>query len=186
MLERIKKIKVENPLDTEMMIGSQVSQSQMEKILGYINIGKEEGAEVLSGGSAGNYEGDISYGYYIQQTILKGNNKTRVFQKEIFGPVVALTTFSSTEEAIEIANDTICGLGTGDCSRDAHELFQVPKAIHAVRVWLNQYNTDAAQTSFGGVKKSGFGRYNHKLALDHYRQVKNMLVSYDKELVGFF
>jgi aldehyde dehydrogenase len=186
MLERIKKIKVGNPLDPETMIGSQVSQSQMEKILGYINIGKEEGAEVLSGGSAGNYEGDISNGYYIQPTILKGNNKMRVFQEEIFGPVVALTTFSSTEEAIEIANDTIYGLGAGVWSRDAHELFQVPKAIQAGRVWVNQYNTYPAHAPFGGVKKSGFGRENHKLALDHYRQVKNMLVSYDKEPVGFF
>ncbi len=180
MLERIKKIKVENPLDPEMMIGSQVSQSQMEKILGYINIGKEEVAEVLSGGSAGNYEGDISYGYYIQQTILKGNNKTRVFQKEIFGPVVALTTFSSTEEAIEIANDTIYGLGAGVWSRDAHELFQVPKAIQAGRVWVNQSNTYPAHAPFGGVKKSGFCRKNHKLALDHHRQIKNMLVSFDQ------
>jgi aldehyde dehydrogenase len=186
MLERIKKIKVGNPLDPETMLGSQVSKSQMEKILGYINIGKEEGAEVLSGGSAGNYEGDIANGYYIQPTILKGNNKMRVFQEEIFGPVVALTTFSSTEEAIEIANDTIYGLGAGVWSRDAHELFQVPKAIQAGRVWVNQYNTYPAHAPFGGVKKSGFGRENHKLALDHYRQVKNMLVSYDKEPVGFF
>ncbi|MFV8376452.1 aldehyde dehydrogenase family protein [Flavobacterium sp. LB1P71] len=186
MLERIKKIKVGNPLDPETMIGSQVSKGQMDKILGYINIGKEEGAEVLSGGAAGNHEGDIANGYYVQPTILKGNNKMRVFQEEIFGPVVALTTFSSTEEAIEIANDTIYGLGAGVWSRDAHELFQVPKAIQAGRVWVNQYNTYPAHAPFGGVKKSGFGRENHKLALDHYRQVKNMLISYDKEPVGFF
>jgi aldehyde dehydrogenase (NAD+)/aldehyde dehydrogenase len=186
MLERIKKIKVGNPLDPETMIGSQVSKSQMDKILGYINIGKEEGAEVLSGGEAGNHVGETADGYYIQPTILKGNNKMRVFQEEIFGPVVALTTFSSTEEAIEIANDTIYGLGAGVWSRDAHELFQVPKAIQAGRVWVNQYNTYPAHAPFGGVKKSGFGRENHKLALDHYRQVKNMLVSYDKEPVGFF
>jgi aldehyde dehydrogenase (NAD+)/aldehyde dehydrogenase len=186
MVERIKKIKAGNPLDPETMIGSQVSKAQFDKILGYINIGKEEGAEVLAGGAAGNYEGAIADGYYVQPTILKGNNKMRVFQEEIFGPVVALTTFSSTEEAIEIANDTIYGLGAGVWSRDAHELFQVPKAIQAGRVWVNQYNTYPAHAPFGGVKKSGFGRENHKLALDHYRQVKNMLISYDKEPVGFF
>ncbi|MFO7719863.1 MAG: aldehyde dehydrogenase family protein [Gillisia sp.] len=186
MVARIKKIKSGNPLDPETMIGSQVSKGQFDKILSYINIGKEEGAEVLAGGDAGNYDGELANGYYIQPTILKGNNKMRVFQEEIFGPVVALTTFSSTEEAIEIANDTIYGLGAGVWSRDAHELFQVPKAIQAGRVWVNQYNTYPAHAPFGGVKQSGFGRENHKMALDHYRQVKNMLVSYDKEPVGFF
>jgi len=186
MLERIKKIKPGNPLDPETMIGSQVSKAQFDKIMSYINIGKEEGAEVLAGGDAGNYEGDLENGYYIQPTILKGDNKMRVFQEEIFGPVVALTTFSSTEEAIEIANDTIYGLGAGVWSRDAHELYQVPRAIQAGRVWVNQYNTYPAHAPFGGVKQSGFGRENHKMALDHYRQVKNMLVSYDKEPVGFF
>ncbi|MBK5193955.1 MAG: aldehyde dehydrogenase [Flavobacteriaceae bacterium] len=186
MIERIKKIKTGNPLNPETMIGSQVSKAQFNKIMSYINIGKEEGAEVLAGGDAGNYEGELENGYYIQPTILKGNNKMRVFQEEIFGPVVALTTFSSTEEAIEIANDTMYGLGAGVWSRDAHELFQVPRAIQAGRVWVNQYNTYPAHAPFGGVKQSGFGRENHKMALDHYRQVKNMLVSYDKEPVGFF
>lgn len=186
MVARIKKIKSGNPLNPETMIGSQVSKAQFDKIMSYINIGKEEGAEVLAGGDAGNYEGELANGYYIQPTILKGNNKMRVFQEEIFGPVVALTTFSSTEEAIEIANDTIYGLGAGVWSRDAHELFQVPRAIQAGRVWVNQYNTYPAHAPFGGVKQSGFGRENHKMALDHYRQVKNMLVSYDKEPVGFF
>ncbi|HZJ35053.1 MAG TPA: aldehyde dehydrogenase family protein [Gillisia sp.] len=186
MIARIKKIKPGNPLDPETMIGSQVSKAQLDKIMSYINIGKEEGAEVLAGGDAGNYEGELENGYYIQPTILKGNNKMRVFQEEIFGPVVALTTFGSTEEAIEIANDTIYGLGAGVWSRDAHELFQVPRAIQAGRVWVNQYNTYPAHAPFGGVKQSGFGRENHKMALDHYRQVKNMLVSYDKEPVGFF
>lgn len=186
MVERIKKIKTGNPLNPETMIGSQVSKAQFNKIMSYINIGKEEGAEVLAGGDAGNYEGELENGYYIQPTILKGNNKMRVFQEEIFGPVVALTTFSSTEEAIEIANDTMYGLGAGVWSRDAHELFQVPRAIQAGRVWVNQYNTYPAHAPFGGVKQSGFGRENHKMALDHYRQVKNMLVSYDKEPVGFF
>lgn len=186
MVARIKKIKSGNPLNPETMIGSQVSKAQFDKIMSYINIGKEEGAEVLAGGDAGNYEGELENGYYIQPTILKGNNKMRVFQEEIFGPVVALTTFSSTEEAIEIANDTIYGLGAGVWSRDAHELFQVPRAIQAGRVWVNQYNTYPAHAPFGGVKQSGFGRENHKMALDHYRQVKNMLISYDKEPVGFF
>ncbi|MGM0933116.1 MAG: aldehyde dehydrogenase family protein [Bacteroidota bacterium] len=186
MVARIKKIKSGNPLNPETMIGSQVSKGQFDKIMSYINIGKEEGAEVLAGGDAGNYDGELANGYYIQPTILKGNNKMRVFQEEIFGPVVALTTFSSTEEAIEIANDTIYGLGAGVWSRDAHELFQVPRAIQAGRVWVNQYNTYPAHAPFGGVKQSGFGRENHKMALDHYRQVKNMLVSYDKEPVGFF
>lgn len=186
MVARIKKIKSGNPLNPETMIGSQVSKAQFDKIMSYIKIGKEEGAEVLAGGDAGNYEGELANGYYIQPTILKGNNKMRVFQEEIFGPVVALTTFSSTEEAIEIANDTIYGLGAGVWSRDAHELFQVPRAIQAGRVWVNQYNTYPAHAPFGGVKQSGFGRENHKMALDHYRQVKNMLVSYDKEPVGFF
>ncbi len=186
MQERLSAIKTGNPLDPETMIGSQVSKPQYEKILNYINIGKEEGALVLAGGDAGNYEGEISEGYYIQPTVLKGTNDMRVFQEEIFGPVVALTTFSSTEEAIAIANDTPYGLGAGVWSRDAHELFQVPRAIQAGRVWVNQYHTYPAHAPFGGVKESGFGRENHKMALDHYRVVKNMLISYDKKPMGFF
>jgi acyl-CoA reductase-like NAD-dependent aldehyde dehydrogenase len=186
MQERLKLVIKGNPLNPETMIGSQVSKAQYNKILRYINIGKEEGATVLSGGDAGNYEGDISEGYYIQPTVLKGNNKMRVFQEEIFGPVAALTTFSSTEEAIAIANDTPYGLGAGVWSRDAHELFQVPHAIKAGRVWVNQNNTYPAHAPFGGVKESGFGRENHKMAFDHYRVVKNMLISYDKKPVGFF
>ncbi|PKG41694.1 aldehyde dehydrogenase family protein [Psychroflexus sp. MES1-P1E] len=186
MQERLKLVKAGNPLDPETMIGSQVSKAQCEKILDYITIGKEEGAVVLAGGEAGNHEGDLSGGYYVQPTVLKGTNDMRVFQEEIFGPVVALTTFSSTEEAIAIANDTPYGLGAGVWSRDAHELFQVPRAIQAGRVWVNQYNTYPAHAPFGGVKDSGFGRENHKMALDHYRVVKNMLVSYDKKPMGLF
>jgi aldehyde dehydrogenase (NAD+)/aldehyde dehydrogenase len=186
MQARLKLVKAGNPLDPETMIGSQASKAQWEKILNYINIGKEEGAVVLAGGEAGNYEGDLSGGYYVQPTVLKGTNNMRVFQEEIFGPVVALTTFSSTEEAIAIANDTPYGLGARVWSRDAHELFQVPRAIHAGRVWVKQYNTYPAHAPFGGVKESGFGRENHKMALDHYRVVKNMLISYDKDPVGFF
>ncbi|MBW2961243.1 aldehyde dehydrogenase family protein [Mesonia aestuariivivens] len=186
MQERLKAVKTGSPLDPETMIGSQVSKAQFEKIMNYIKIGREEGAEVLAGGEAGNYEGEIKDGYYIQPTVLKGKNDMRVFQEEIFGPVVSLTTFSSTEEAIEIANDTDYGLGAGVWSRDAHELFQVPRAIQAGRVWVNQYHTYPAHAPFGGVKESGFGRENHKMALDHYRVVKNMLISYSKDAVGLF
>ncbi|NEM99059.1 aldehyde dehydrogenase family protein [Pontibacter burrus] len=186
VIERVKAIKAGNPLDGETMIGAQVSKPQYEKILKYIEIGKEEGAEVLVGGEAQKLEGELAEGYYIQPTILKGHNKMRVFQEEIFGPVVALTTFKTTEEAIEIANDTIYGLGAGVWTRDAHELYQVPRAIQAGRVWVNQYHTYPAHAPFGGYKQSGYGRENHKMMLDHYRQTKNMLISYDKKKQGFF
>ncbi|SFH16686.1 aldehyde dehydrogenase family protein [Pontibacter chinhatensis] len=186
VLERVKAIKAGNPLDGETMIGAQVSKPQYEKILNYIEIGKEEGAEVLVGGEAQKLEGELANGYYIQPTILKGHNKMRVFQEEIFGPVVALTTFKTTEEAIEIANDTIYGLGAGVWTRDAHEMYQVPRAIQAGRVWVNQYHTYPAHAPFGGYKQSGYGRENHKMMLDHYRQTKNMLISYDKKKQGFF
>jgi len=186
MQERLAAVKTGHPLDPETMIGSQVSKAQFEKIMNYIKIGREEGAEVLAGGEAGNYEGEIKDGYYIQPTVLKGKNDMRVFQEEIFGPVVSLTTFKTVEEAIEIANDTTYGLGAGVWSRDAHELYQVPRAIQAGRVWVNQYHTYPAHAPFGGVKESGFGRENHKMALDHYRVVKNMLISYSKDAVGLF
>ena len=186
MQERLAAVKTGHPLDPETMIGSQVSKAQFEKIMNYIKIGREEGAEVLAGGEAGNYEGEIKDGYYIQPTVLKDKNDMRVFQEEIFGPVVSLTTFKTVEEAIEIANDTSYGLGAGVWSRDAHELYQVPRAIQAGRVWVNQYHTYPAHAPFGGVKESGFGRENHKMALDHYRVVKNMLISYSKDAVGLF
>ena len=186
MQERLAAVKTGHPLDPETMIGSQVSKAQFEKIMNYIKIGREEGAEVLAGGEAGNYEGEIKDGYYIQPTVLKGKNDMRVFQEEIFGPVVSLTTFKTVEEAIELANDTAYGLGAGVWSRDAHELYQVPRAIQAGRVWVNQYHTYPAHAPFGGVKESGFGRENHKMALDHYRVVKNMLISYSKDAVGLF
>ena len=186
MQERLAAVKTGHPLDPETMIGSQVSKAQFEKIMNYIKIGREEGAEVLAGGEAGNYEGEIKDGYYIQPTVLKDKNDMRVFQEEIFGPVVSLTTFKTVEEAIEIANDTTYGLGAGVWSRDAHELYQVPRAIQAGRVWVNQYHTYPAHAPFGGVKESGFGRENHKMALDHYRVVKNMLISYSKDAVGLF
>jgi aldehyde dehydrogenase len=186
VIERVKAIKAGNPLDGETMIGAQVSKPQYDKILNYIKIGKEEGAEVLVGGEAQKLEGELADGYYIQPTILKGHNKMRVFQEEIFGPVVSLTTFKTSEEAIEIANDTIYGLGAGVWTRDAHEMYQVPRAIQAGRVWVNQYHTYPAHAPFGGYKQSGYGRENHKMMLDHYRQTKNMLISYDKKKQGFF
>lgn len=186
VVERIKAIKYGSPLDPETMIGAQVSETQFNQIMKYIEIGKEEGAEVLVGGAAQKHDGDNENGYYIHPTILKGNNKMRVFQEEIFGPVVSLTTFKTTEEAIEIANDTIYGLGAGVWTRDAHEMYQVPRAIQAGRVWVNQYHTYPAHAPFGGYKQSGFGRENHKMMLDHYRQTKNMLISYNKNKQGFF
>lgn len=186
LVERVKDIKYGDPLDPETMIGTQVSEKQYDTIMNYIKIGKEEGAEVLTGGEGLEHEGQIEGGYYIEPTILKGHNKMRVFQEEIFGPVVSLTTFKTTEEAIEIANDTIYGLGAGVWTRDAHEMYQVPRAIQAGRVWVNQYHTYPAHAPFGGYKQSGFGRENHKMMLDHYRQIKNILISYDKKKQGFF
>lgn len=186
VIERVKAIKAGNPLNPDTMVGAQVSKPQYDKILNYIEIGKDEGAEVLVGGNGRKLEGDLEGGYYIEPTILKGNNKMRVFQEEIFGPVVALATFETTQEAIEIANDTIYGLGAGVWTRDAHEIYQVPRAIQAGRVWVNQYHSYPAHAPFGGYKQSGFGRENHKMMLDHYRQTKNMLISYDKKATGLF
>ena len=168
------------------MIGSQVSKAQREKILDYIHIGKEEGAVVLAVGEANKQDGALSGEYYVQPTVLKGTNDMRVFQEEIFGPVIALTSFSAMEEAIVIANDTPYGLGAGVWSGGAHELFQVPSAIKAGSVWVNQYNTYSAHAPFGAVKESRFGRENHKMALDHYCVVKNRFTSYDKKPLGFF
>lgn len=186
VIERTKAIKAGSPLDGDVMIGAQASNDQYEKILSYIKIGKDEGAEVLCGGNANKLGGDISGGYYIEPTILKGHNKMRVFQEEIFGPVVCVTTFKTTEEAIAIANDTLYGLGAGVWTRDAHELYQVPRAIQAGRVWVNCYHAYPAHAPFGGYKKSGFGRETHKMMLGHYRQTKNMLISYNKSKLGFF
>lgn len=186
VVARTKAIKTGNPLDTATMIGAQASNDQYEKILSYMDIGRQEGAEILTGGAALQQEGDLGGGYYIQPTIMKGHNKMRVFQEEIFGPVVCVTTFKTTEEAIAIANDTLYGLGAGVWTRDAHELYQVPRAIQAGRVWVNCYHAYPAHAPFGGYKKSGFGRETHKMMLNHYRQTKNMLVSYSKQKLGFF
>ena len=188
VIDRVKKIKMGHPLDTETMVGAQASNDQFEKILNYFEVGREEGAKVLVGGGraeVGKGNG-IADGYYIQPTIFSGNNSMRVFQEEIFGPVTSLTTFKDVDDAIEIANDTLYGLGAGVWTRDAHELYQVPRAIKAGRVWVNCYHTYPAHAAFGGYKKSGFGRENHKMMLDHYQQTKNMLISYDKKAMGFF
>lgn len=186
VLARVKAIKTGNPFDTSVMMGAQASQIQKDKILSYIKLGKEEGAELLCGGEVNHLGGEMEGGYYIQPTLFKGHNKMRIFQEEIFGPVLAVTTFKTTEEAIAIANDTMYGLGAGVWTRDAHELYQVPRAIKAGRVWVNQYHAYPAGAPFGGYKQSGIGRENHKMMLGHYRQAKNMLISYNKNKLGFF
>jgi aldehyde dehydrogenase len=186
VIARTEAIKMGDPFDMNTMMGAQASNDQQEKILSYIEIGKEEGAKVLTGGGAKKLEGDLSKGFYVQPTILKGHNKMRVFQEEIFGPVLAVCTFKDEAEAIEIANDTLYGLGAGVWTRDAHQLYQVPRAIKAGRVWVNCYHDYPAHAPFGGYKKSGFGRENHLMMLNHYRQTKNMLISYDKKKLGFF
>ncbi len=185
VIQRTKAIKLGHPLDPSTMMGAQASNDQYEKILRYIAIGKEEGCEVLTGGEPAYNEG-LEGGFYIQPTILKGNNKMRVFQEEIFGPVVCVTTFKDEAEAIEIANDTLYGLGAGVWTRDMHQAYQVSRAIKAGRVWVNCYHNYPAHAPFGGYKKSGIGRENHKMMLGHYRQTKNMLISYDKNALGFF
>ncbi|TNE78495.1 MAG: aldehyde dehydrogenase [Bacteroidetes bacterium] len=186
VVARTKAIKMGNPLDPSTMMGAQASNDQFEKILNYMEIGRQEGAQVLCGGGKHNLNSGLENGYYIQPTILKGHNKMRVFQEEIFGPVTSVTTFKTVEEAIAIANDTLYGLGAGVWTRDAHELYQVPRAIQAGRVWVNCYHAYPAHAPFGGYKKSGFGRETHKMMLNHYRQTKNMLISYDKKKLGFF
>ncbi len=186
VVERTKAIKMGHPLASDTMMGAQASEDQYEKILSYFDIGREEGAEVLCGGKAHKGDGELGDGYYIEPTILKGHNKMRVFQEEIFGPVTSVTTFKTVEEAIDIANDTLYGLGAGLWTRDAHEIYQVPRAIKAGRVWVNCYHAYPAHAPFGGYKKSGFGRETHLMMLNHYFQTKNMLISYDKNKLGFF
>ncbi|MEM6522415.1 MAG: aldehyde dehydrogenase family protein [Bacteroidota bacterium] len=185
VVERVEKIKLGHPLDPNTMMGAQASNEQYEKILNYIQIGKEEGCEVMAGGKAAYNEG-LEGGYYIEPTILKGNNKMRVFQEEIFGPVVCVTSFKDEEEAVAIANDTLYGLGAGVWTRDSHQAYQISRAIEAGRVWVNCYHLYPAHAPFGGYKKSGIGRETHKMMLSHYRQTKNMLISYDKNALGFF
>ena len=185
VIERAKAIKLGHPLDPGTMMGAQASNDQYEKILSYIELGKEEGCEVLTGGKAAYNEG-LEGGFYIEPTIFKGNNKMRVFQEEIFGPVLCVTTFKDEAEALEIANDTLYGLGAGVWTRDTHQAYQISRGIKAGRVWVNCYHAYPAHAPFGGYKKSGIGRETHKMMLSHYRQTKNMLISYDKNALGFF
>jgi aldehyde dehydrogenase len=185
-LERIDAIKQGNPLDRDTMIGAQVSAAQLEKIEGYVKIGRDEGAEVLIGGGRKELDGDLEGGYYYQPTVLKGNNSMRVFQEEIFGPVLAVTTFDDEREALEIANDTLYGLGAGVWTRDGSRAFRMGRAIKAGRVWTNCYHQYPAHAAFGGYKSSGVGRENHRMMLEHYSQTKCLLVSYDENPLGFF
>ncbi len=185
-LKRVAAIKLGNPLDPETMMGAQASTEQMEKIQSYLDIGKQEGAEVLAGGDRNHLEGEFSEGYYIQPTVFKGHNKMRIFQEEIFGPVVSVTTFKTKEEALEIANDTLYGLGSGIWTRDTNTAYRFGRGIQAGRVWTNCYHQYPAHAAFGGYKMSGFGRENHLMMLNHYQQTKNMLVSYSEDKQGFF
>ncbi len=185
-LERVKAIKVGNPLDTEVMMGAQASTQQKEKILSYIQLGQEEGAELLIGGEENHLGGDLENGNYIKPTVFKGNNKMRIFQEEIFGPVLSVTTFKDFDEAIEIANDTLYGLGAGVWSRSGDIAYRAGRAIQAGRVWTNTYHQYPAGAAFGGFKMSGIGRENHAMMLDHYQQTKCILTSYNRNAMGFF
>ena len=185
-LKRVAAIKTGNPLDPETMMGAQASTEQMEKIQSYLDIGKQEGAEVLAGGSRNELGGELAEGFYIQPTVFKGNNKMRIFQEEIFGPVVSVTTFKTKEEALELANDTLYGLGAGIWTRDTNTAYRFGRGIQAGRVWTNCYHQYPAHAAFGGYKMSGFGRENHLMMLNHYQQTKNMLVSYSEDKQGFF
>ena len=185
-VKRVEAIKQGNPLDSATMIGAQASQEQLEKILSYLDIGRQEGAKVLTGGAQTMLEGDFAGGYYVKPTIFEGHNKMRVFQEEIFGPVVSVTKFKDEAEALEIANDTLYGLGAGLWTRDNARAFRVGREIQAGRVWTNCYHLYPAHAAFGGYKQSGIGRENHKMMLDHYQQTKNLLVSYSPNAMGFF
>jgi len=185
-LKRVRAIVQDNPLDPNTMIGAQASLEQKEKILSYFEIGRKEGAKVLTGGEAARLPGELAGGYYIKPTVLKGDNKMRVFQEEIFGPVVSVTTFKTDEEALAIANDTLYGLGAGVWSRDANTCYRFGRGIKAGRVWTNCYHAYPAHAAFGGYKQSGIGRETHKMMLDHYQQTKNILMSYSPKKLGFF
>ncbi|MGV0872259.1 aldehyde dehydrogenase [Mycolicibacterium sp. XJ879] len=183
---RTKAVRQGDPLDTETMIGSQASNDQLEKVLSYIDIGKSEGAKVVTGGERAQLGGDLNGGYYVQPTIFEGHNKMRIFQEEIFGPVVAVTSFRDYDDAIAIANDTLYGLGAGVWSRNGNTAYRAGRDIKAGRVWTNCYHAYPAHAAFGGYKQSGIGRENHKMMLDHYQQTKNLLVSYSDKAQGFF
>lgn len=185
-LERVGKIIQGSPLDASTMLGAQASQEQLEKILGYIEIGKDEGAKLLAGGGRCHLGGDLEEGYYVQPTVFEGHNKMRIFQEEIFGPVLSVTTFRDEAEALEIANDTLYGLGAGVWSRDINRCYRFGRNIQAGRVWTNCYHAYPAHAAFGGYKQSGIGRETHRMMLDHYQQTKNVLVSYSPKALGFF
>jgi aldehyde dehydrogenase len=185
-IERTKAVKQGNPLDIDTMIGAQASNDQLEKILSYLDIGKAEGAKVLTGGERADLGGELAGGYYVTPTIFEGNNSMRIFQEEIFGPVLALTTFSDEADALKIANDTLYGLGAGVWTRDGSRAYRAGREIQAGRVWTNCYHAYPAHAAFGGYKQSGVGRENHKMMLDHYQQTKNLLVSYSPKKLGFF
>jgi aldehyde dehydrogenase len=186
VLPRVAAIKQGNPLDPNTMIGAQASQDQINKIMSYMDIGRQEGAEILIGGERNHLTGDLADGYYVKPTLFKGHNKMRIFQEEIFGPVLSITTFKDEAEALEIANDTIFGLGSGVWTRDGSRAYRVGRGIKAGRVWTNCYHAYPAHAAFGGYKESGIGRETHKMMLDHYQQTKNLLVSYNPNKLGFF
>ena len=186
VIERVEQIKVGNPFDENTMMGAQTSKEQKEKISSYLDIGRKEGAEVLTGGSIKEVDGEIEGGYYFEPTIFKGDNKMRIFQEEIFGPVLAVATYKDDDEAIAIANDTLYGLGAGVWTRSQNKAYRFGRAIQAGRVWVNTYHDYPAHAAFGGYKMSGIGRENHLMMLSHYQQTKNMLVSYGESPKGFF
>ena len=185
-IARVEKIKLGNPLDMDTMIGAQASNDQLEKILSYVDIGNKEGAELLTGGERVIHAGDLAEGYYMKPTVFSGHNKMRIFQEEIFGPVLSVTTFKDDAEALEIANDTLYGLGSGVWTRNINRAYHFGRGIQAGRVWTNCYHLYPEHAAFGGYKKSGIGRETHKMMLDHYQQTKNLLVSYSPKALGFF
>jgi len=185
-IERTRLIVQGHPLDTTTMIGAQASNDQLEKILSYLDIGQQEGAKILLGGERAQLSDELGGGYYVQPTIFEGNNAMRIFQEEIFGPVVSVAPFATYDDAIRIANDTLYGLGAGVWTRDGATAYRAGRAIQAGRVWTNCYHAYPAHAAFGGYKGSGIGRENHKMMLDHYQQTKNLLVSYSAKKLGFF
>ncbi|MFE2989239.1 aldehyde dehydrogenase family protein [Streptomyces sp. NPDC059262] len=185
-IARTEAIKPGNPLDTDTMIGAQASNDQLQKILSYLDIGQQEGAKVLTGGQRIEYDGELAGGYYVQPTVFEGNNRMRIFQEEIFGPVVSVASFADYDDAIKIANDTLYGLGAGVWTRDINTAYRAGRSIQAGRVWTNCYHAYPAHAAFGGYKQSGIGRENHKMMLEHYQQTKNLLVSYSPKRLGFF